>query len=240
MPRHLGRIIEQCLEKKPDDRFQTIRDVRNQLANLKRETDSGASQPAAPAVASPPASKRPLILGVVAALIVGLAGVALWRTIGPDQGSAETATAVNPSESIKIVVLPFENLGSPDDEYFTDGMTDEITSRLAATDGLAVIARSSARQFKGVRPSLEQLEQEFGVDYVLEGTVRWAKRDDGDSRVRILPSLVRVSDDVGVWSETFEAVLADIFDVQSAIAQQVSDELGLALLDPAGGGSRLT
>ena len=238
LPRHLGRIIEQCLQKNPDDRFQTARDVRNQLASLKRETDSQLSQPSAPAMAPAPASNRTWILGAVAVMILGLGGFALWRVIGP--GSEETAAATRPAGEIKIVVLPFENLGAPDDEYFTDGMTDEITSRLAAIDGLAVISRTSAMQFKGNRPSLEAIAEEFGVAYVLEGTVRWASRSGGESRVRIIPSLVRVSDDVGVWSETFDAVLADIFEVQSEIAKQVSGELGVALLATAGGASRPT
>jgi len=238
LPRHLGRIIEQCLEKNPDDRFQTVRDVRNQLATLKRESDSQVSQPSVPVVVPAPSSNRTWILAAVVVLIVGLGGFALWRAIGP--GSDATAASTRPAAEIKIVVLPFENLGSPDDEYFTDGMTDEITSRLAATDGLAVISRSSAMQFKGNRPPLDELAKEFGVAYVLEGTVRWASKSSGESRVKIIPSLVRVSDDVGVWSETFDAVLADIFEVQSSIATQVCDKLGIALLASAGDASRPT
>ncbi len=239
LPRHLGRIIEYCLQKDPDERFQTMRDVRNQLANLHREATTEVSQPAAPAPLPAPSSKRVWVIGAVAVLIVGLGGFALWRAIGTDSGG-ETTAATNTAGEIKIVVLPFENLGSPDDEYFADGMTDEITSRLGATDGLAVIARSSARQFKEARPSLDELAEEFGVDYVLEGTVRWARQSSGESRVRILPSLVRVSDEVGVWSGTFDAVLADIFEVQSEIAQQVSGKLGVALLEASAETSRPT
>ena len=240
LPRHLGRIIEQCLEKNPNDRFQTVRDVRNQLATLKRESDSQISRPAAPVMAPASSSRRTWITGAVVVLVLGLGGFALWRTIGTGSGADPAAGAIAPAGEIKIVVLPFENLGSPDDEYFTDGMTDEITSRLAATDGLAVISRSSAMQFKGNRPPLDELAEEFGVAYVLEGTVRWASGSGGESRVRISPSLVRVSDDVGVWSETFDAILADIFEVQSEIAKRVSDELGIALLEPAGETSRPT
>jgi serine/threonine protein kinase/tetratricopeptide (TPR) repeat protein len=238
LPRHLGRIIEHCLQKNPDDRVQTVRDVRNQLASLKRETDSGASQPSAPVAAPTPSTNRIWILGAVAVLILGLGGFSLWRAIGPR--SEETVAAPVSAGEIKIVVLPFENLGAPDDEYFTDGMTDEITSRLAAINGLAVISRRSAMQFKGTRPSLEALAEEFGVAYVLEGTVHWASQSGGESRVKIIPSLVRVSDDVGVWSETFDAVLADIFEVQSEIANQVSGRLGVALLASAENASRLT
>ena len=238
LPRHLGRIIEHCLQKNPDDRVQTVRDVRNQLASLKRETDSQASQPSAPVVVPAPEPKRTWILGAVVVLILGLGGFALWRAIGPR--SEETVAATSPTGEIRIVVLPFENLGAPDDEYFTDGMTDEITSRLAAIDGLAVISRRSAMEFKENRPSLDAIAEEFGVAYVLEGTVRWASRSGGESRVKIIPSLVRVSDEVGVWSDTFDAVLADIFEVQSEIAKQVSGKLGVALLTSAKNASRPT
>ena len=87
-----------------------------------------------------------------------------------------------------IVVLPFENLGRPEDAYFADGITEEITNRLTGIGGLRVIARSSAKQYKGTTKPIRQIGQELGVAYVLEGTVRWEKAGDSTSQVRVSPS----------------------------------------------------
>jgi serine/threonine-protein kinase len=131
----------------------------------------------------------------------------------------------------RIVVLPFENLGAPDDEYFADGITEEITSRLAAVSGLRVRSRTSAMQYKERRPPLRQIGQELDVGYVLEGTIRWDRGDTGHGRVRITPQLIRVSDDSHMWSERYDRVLEDIFAVQSDIAEQVISQLQANLLE---------
>ena len=131
-----------------------------------------------------------------------------------------------------IAVLPFENLGTPEDEYFADGITEEITSRLAGLAGLGVISRTSAMMYKGTRTPLVQIGQELGVDYVLEGTIRWQHSDDGPSQVRVTPQLIRVPDDTHLWAERYDAVLADIFKVQTDIAKQVIRQLDIALLEP--------
>ncbi len=131
-----------------------------------------------------------------------------------------------------LVVLPFDNLGPPDEEYFADGMTEEITSRLAAVRKLGVISRTSAMKYKKKRMSIREIASDLGVDYVLEGTVRWNRKSPGDSRVRITPQLIRVSDDTHLWSERYDRVLDDIFDVQSEIAERVIEQLNIALLEP--------
>ena len=74
-----------------------------------------------------------------------------------------------------LVVLPFENLGSPEDEYFANGTTDAITARLASVSGLGVISRQSAMQYKKTTKSIRQIGSELGVDYILEGTVQREK-----------------------------------------------------------------
>ncbi|MEE9554054.1 MAG: protein kinase [candidate division Zixibacteria bacterium] len=131
-----------------------------------------------------------------------------------------------------LVVLPFDNLGPPDEEYFADGVTEEITSRLAAVRKLGVISRTSAMKYKNERSSIKEIASDLGVDYVLEGTVRWNRKSSGDSRVRITPQLIRVSDDTHLWSERYDRVLDDIFDVQSEIAERVIEQLNIALLEP--------
>jgi tetratricopeptide (TPR) repeat protein len=86
-------------------------------------------------------------------------------------------------------------------------------------------------QYKENRPPLEQIAAELDVDYVLDGSVRWAKGDDG-SRVRITPQLVRTADDSQMWAESYDRVLADVFDMQSEIAAEVVSQLGITLLEP--------
>ncbi|UCG88558.1 MAG: protein kinase [Gemmatimonadota bacterium] len=132
----------------------------------------------------------------------------------------------------RIVVLPFENLGAAEDEYFADGITDEITSRLARLSGLGVIARSSAMRYKGKERTIAQIGEELDVKYVLDGTVRWDKSGPGASRVRVSPQLIRVADGANVWAEPYQAALAGIFEIQSAVAERVADALDVALHEP--------
>jgi TolB-like protein/Flp pilus assembly protein TadD len=132
----------------------------------------------------------------------------------------------------RIVVLPFENLGPPEDEYFAAGMTEEITSRLAAVSGLQVISRTSARAYAGTTKRVREIGRELDVGYVVEGTVRWDRDATGLGRVRITPQLIRVADDSHLWSERYDRRLEDVFAIQSDIAEQVIDRLQTTLLEP--------
>jgi serine/threonine-protein kinase len=225
LPPRLGRIVDRCLEKEPGRRYQSASELRDELEMLQKEVESGIVRERAPGPA-PQAStlhwKKVLAaVGVVAAIA---AGFTFWPRGVPESAPEEQTVATPP----KLVVLPFENLGPAEQAYFADGMTEEITSRLAGVGGLSVISRTTARQYKEDRPPISRIGEELGVDYVLDGTVRWAS-DESDSRVRITPQLIRVADDSHLWSTTYERVLADIFAVQSEIARQVIDELGVAL-----------
>ncbi len=232
LPHHLGRVIAHCLEKNPKRRYQTAIDVHNELDALKKEIESDVvartSSASIPAMAPPKRFGRRLATAGVVVALLALVLVWLGRREPPvkevDQRAATAA------EEPMIAVLPFENLGPPEDEYFADGMTEEITSRLAMVSGLGVISRTSAMQYKENRPSLRQIGEELGVEYVLEGTVRWAKSPEGPGRVRITPQLIRVADDRHLWADNIERELEDIFAVQAEIAQQVISQLGVTLL----------
>ena len=99
-----------------------------------------------------------------------------------------------------LVVLPFENLGTEDREFFADGITDEIIGKLATISDLGVTSRTSSMQYKGTDKSLRQIGEELGVGYVLEGTIRW-DASGGAERVRVQPQLIQVSDDTHLWVE---------------------------------------
>jgi serine/threonine-protein kinase len=139
---------------------------------------------------------------------------------GPGEGGAK-----------RLAVLPFENLGGADDEYFADGITDEVRGKLAALPGLQVTARSSSNQYKKTTKSPQEIGRDLGVDYLLTGTVRWEKAD-GSNHVRVSPELIQVSTGSTKWQEPFDAALTDVFKVQGEMAGQVAQALDLALGTP--------
>jgi serine/threonine-protein kinase len=133
-------------------------------------------------------------------------------------------------------VLPFENLGSPDQEYFADGMTDDVRGKLAALTGagLEVIGRTSSTPFKKTTKTPQQVAQELGAQYLLTATVRWEKLPGGRSVVHVTPELVQVRSGSGgapttKWQESFDAELTNVFQVQADIASRVAQSLDVAL-----------
>jgi len=219
----LGRVVSRCLEKRPEDRFNSAHDLALTLGAI----DTTAPIPLVEDQ-SLIAKRWPHILAVLIAAVIGLLVILPPEALF-ERRSEEPAEAPLP----RIVILPFDNLGSPDDDYFADGMTEEITARIASVQGLQVISRTSAVRYAGTDKSIQEMGEELGVGYVLEGTIRWA-RGEGASRIRITPQLIRVEDDTHLWAETYDRVLDDVFEVQSEIAQKVTAELGIKL----GGGEK--
>jgi serine/threonine protein kinase/tetratricopeptide (TPR) repeat protein len=216
----LQRIVTRCLEKNAGERFQSARDLAFDLRSISTQTGAVKTR------RWPSAGGRYWWWLALGGLAIAIAAVAIWQ-LAPRVEAPEPV-----GEIPRIVVLPFENLGSPDDEYFADGITEEITSRLAAVSGLQVISRTSAMQYKEQRPPLQQIGEELDVGYVLEGTIRWDRAVEKHGRVRITPQLIKVADDSHLWSERYDRVLEDIFTVQSDIAEQVISQLQATLLEP--------
>jgi class 3 adenylate cyclase/TolB-like protein/tetratricopeptide (TPR) repeat protein len=153
------------------------------------------------------------------ALLVGVAAVAIAAAILLRPGHA-------PASASRLAVLPLVNLGGdPRDEYFADGMTEELISSLSTLRELSVIARTSITKFKGTRLDVAEIGKALGVGSILEGTVRVA----GDA-ARINVSLVDVVSQKTVWSREFSPLLKDVFAVQSAIAVSVTEALKVRLL----------
>ncbi|MDQ3208736.1 MAG: hypothetical protein M3Q37_09040 [Gemmatimonadota bacterium] len=163
-----------------------------------------------------PAGVAVLALGV----LLGLGVLVAWLRNRPAAG------ADGPK---RVAVLPFENVGDPDDAYFADGVTDALRGKLAALPNLQVTARSSSSQYKHTAKSPQQIGRELGVQYLLTGTVRWAKGVGGQSRVQVSPELVQVSTASTNWQEPFDAALTDVFQVQADVAARVAEALGVAL-----------
>ena len=151
------------------------------------------------------------------------------------QGSNQSASAVKESgltvDQKSIAVLPFANMSADkENEYFSDGITEEILNALARTPGLRVAARTSAFSFKGKSESVQQIGEALKVGVLLEGSVRRA-----DNQLRITAELVNVADGFQLWSDTFDRKAEDVFAIQSEVARRVQEVLKVKLL--AGSGS---
>jgi TolB-like protein len=141
--------------------------------------------------------------------------------------TSERIVALSTDSKPSVAVLPFANLSlDPGQEFFAEGMADEVLTRLARIPDLKVISRTSSFSFKGQNVDLTTIAERLGVVYLVEGSVRKV----GD-RVRISVQLVDVSTDEQMWSETFERDLRDVFEIQSQIAARVAAQLNATLFD---------
>jgi adenylate cyclase len=124
-----------------------------------------------------------------------------------------------------IVVLPFVNMsGDPEQEYFSDGLTEDLTSALSRLSSLFVISRNSASTYKGKAVKVQEVSKEMGVQYVLEGSVRKA-----DGQVRVTAQLIDATQDHHLWTERYDRPLKDIFTLQDEIVQKIVTTLKLQL-----------
>jgi serine/threonine-protein kinase len=216
-PTNIRALLHRCLEKDPERRLGEIADAAIEISET-------LSKPATIEVTMPAKLRRMVIIICVAIISVILSSIALkyipQKEILPS------------SKQIRLVVLPFENLGPDEDDYFADGITDAITVRLAGIHGLGVISRQSAVQYKNREKGTRQIAKELGVDYILEGTVQRERPSDPNSGVRILPQLIRASDDTHVWAQTYDNDMSEVFRLQSDVAEQVAQALDIALLEP--------
>ena len=175
--------------------------------------------------------RRATALSTVAAVlaIVLVVGAVAYGASGL-RPTASGADPVALAGRKMLAVLPFENLGSPDQEYFADGLSEAVATRLGSIQRLGVIAWPSASQYKGTRKSPQQIGRELGVQYILEGSVRWDK-GSGTSRIRVSPTLIRASDAAQLWADQYDTTLTGVFAVQTNLATRVAGALDIAVLD---------
>jgi len=221
IPPELERIVRKALEKTPEMRYQSAADLGTDLARFRR--DSGAL-PELPATESRRSFRRwtiPLAAGVLALVAW------LWPRLTGDAGE-NAMIAPTPAESLTLAVLPFENIGQdPGQEYFSDGMTEEMITVLggASPERLRVIARTSSMRFKGSTATAREIGRRLDVRYLVEGSVR----RQGDV-VRISATLIDAGDETQVWTNSFDGTLEDIFGLQNRVARQIAEALAVKLL----------
>jgi serine/threonine-protein kinase len=211
VPPELERIIEHCLEKKPEDRFQTARDLRFDLRAILGGSGTGRAQAARAAGRGRRAGW--IVAALAAVVLLGLLGAVLYRLRGDDRAIES------------IAVLPFANEGGdPNTEILSDGIPESLINNLSQLPNLRVIARSSAFRYKGRVIDPQAAGHELGVQAVLTGRV--VQRGD---RLVINVELVEVRNNRQLWGEQYNRKLADILAVQDEIAREITDKLRLRL-----------
>ena len=174
-----------------------------------------------PDVPSPLRNKWAILTLIGVLIVVGAVLILRPRPNPPPQPSTRRAM---------LAVLPFVNLsGNPGEDYLADGMTEELITQLGGLDPnrLGVIARTSSMQYKGASKSAAQVAHELGVDYVLEGSVRW-----NDQRVRVTAQLIQASDQTHLWAADFDRDPGDVLRLQSDLALAISNKIELTLSPP--------
>lgn len=222
IPRELEIIVNKAMAKNPDNRYQHVRDLLVDLQKI--ESLFPAQLPVS--VAQKPTRKRDLrrqalIYGIPALLLLLISVFLVSKWTG-------RRSAADGLEK-KIAVLPFDNLtADPDQEYFCDGMTEQIITNLSRIPELKVIARTSVMRYKDTRKDIREISQELGAPYILEGSVRKSGK-----RLRITAQLIQADEGVHLWANDYDQELQDVFVIQDYVSQSIARSLEVTFSDKA-------
>jgi len=215
IPSEVDVAIGKSLAQEPTGRYATAEEFAAAII-----PDMSASAESAIPFERKHPLRSTLYAGLVAAVVVIAAAVIAVTSM--ERGGVPN--------HITLAVLPFQTVGPAEDEFFAEGMTVELADRLGRLDGVSVVGRSSqtGTSLENMTPS--EIGRTLGAEYLLSGTVRWAKAPDGTSRVRINPQLARSSDEERVWGEPYDGAPTDVFTLQADVAEQVAQALNVSLL----------
>jgi serine/threonine protein kinase/predicted negative regulator of RcsB-dependent stress response len=219
LPPEFERVLEKSLEKDRALRYQSAAELRADLKRIQRGTESSRSIPAATQAPGSQPNRGLIFAGaVVLGLLIALGGMTWYEKHSP---AASQSPAAKPS----VAVLPLQNLSAePDSAYFSEGMTDEITTKLSKIQGIDVASHSSVAAVKGSEKSAAEIGKALGVRYLLEGSVRKA----GD-QVRINVHLIDSTSGFQVWADDFAGEMKDVFSLQEQTAIKIAESLNLKL-----------
>ncbi|MFQ5652753.1 MAG: protein kinase, partial [bacterium] len=212
IPDDVRHVVQKALAKQREERFQSAHDLLAQLNSLQRSSASSVS-----GLPHQPATKKwPILMG-------GMALIALLAAFLPSLFKSNSSSV---SQQKSIAVLPFADMSPErDQEYFGDGMAEELINALAQIPGLKVSARTSAFQFKGQEVDIQSIGEKLGVATVLEGSVRKSK-----DKLRVTAQLVNVADGFHLWSQTYERKMTDIFAIQDDLSRSIVRALQVKLI----------
>ena len=212
-PKELERILTTALAKKPDERYQRMSELAADLDLLREKLQKEAKASAAPAYR---ALRPRVLIGLAAVIVVAVLAVIFgWPYFSKPHEKAITS----------IAVLPLQNLSAdPEQEYFSDGMTEAIIKELSQIKALRVISRTSAMRYKNTDKTVPQIARELGVDAVVEGSVL---RADGD--VRVTAQLIAADPERHLWAEDFTRNFENVLLLQSEVAQAIAGEIRIAV-----------
>jgi serine/threonine protein kinase/Tfp pilus assembly protein PilF len=232
LPTSFVQVIDRAIAADPAERYQTAGALEAGLIRALDESDMVPAVGKTGAVGpSRMASWHVAAIALSLVLLVGLAAIGVPSL----RSQFSTTPAISPAAIRSIAVLPLANVsGDPTQDYFSDGMTDELIATLGRLNGVNVISRTSVMQFKGSTSPVHEIAKRLRVDAILEGSVMVvpggkSSNEAAPKRVRISARLVRAGADTQLWSRTFETIVTDVMALQSQVAKAVADGIDLHL-----------
>jgi len=229
IPEDLDRLILKCMEKDREKRYRNADEMAAELMKIEKSLPVTEKEflKKITTVRTLGRRPRPFLIGGLAilAVIIIAGGIYLFRRPLPKEKTEAKAVVLSPWKN-SIAVIPFVDMSpQKDQEYFCDGMTEELINRLSNIKELRVPARTSAFMFKGKAEDIREIGRKLNVQTVLEGSIRKI-----DNQLRVTAQLINISDGFHLWSETYSRELKDVFNIWDEIALTIADKLKLTLL----------